>query len=86
MVHNGDRPGGGAEWTCPFCRHQVVSWPNWHKVMVSDGADALHVRGAEQVPGHLQDSVLELTEADQHWLRLANIVWSGGDRAAPSFQ
>jgi hypothetical protein len=24
MVHKRDRPGGGAEWACPFCTHQVI--------------------------------------------------------------
>jgi len=28
--------------------------------------------------------VLELTEADQHWVRLATIAWSGVDRGASS--
>jgi hypothetical protein len=75
----------GSAWACPFCAHQVVFWPLHHQVMVAGVADALHVRSAKEIPNHLQDAVLELTEADQHWLRWTAIAWSGGDRAAPTF-
>jgi hypothetical protein len=70
MVHKQDRPGfqGGSEWARPFCAHQVVYYPLHHKVVVKGQADALHVRGMEEVPVHLDDIVLELTEADENWL------------------
>jgi hypothetical protein len=77
MVHMGDRPAGGAEWACPFCPHQVVFWPVYHKVMVKGRADAFHVRAMKEVPIHLDDIVLELTEADENWLNLNTIAWSG---------
>jgi hypothetical protein len=79
MVHQQDRPGfqGGSEWACPFCAHQVVYWPLHHKVMVTGQAEALHVRAMEEVPAHLDDIVLELTEADEHWLNVNAIAWSG---------
>jgi hypothetical protein len=79
MVHTGDRPGfqGGSEWACPFCAHQVVYWPLFHKVMVTGQAEVLHVRAMTEVPVHLDDIVLELTEADEHWLTVNAITWSG---------
>jgi hypothetical protein len=79
MVHQGDRPGfqGGSEWACPFCPQQVVYWPLHHKVMVTGQADALHVRAIQEVPVHLDDLVVELTEADQTWLTVHAIAWSG---------
>lgn len=79
MVHKGDRPGfqGGSEWACPFCAHQVVYWPLHHKVLLTGQADAVHVRAMEEVPVHLDDIVLELTEADQNWLTVNAIAWSG---------
>jgi hypothetical protein len=58
----------GSEWACPFCAHQVVYYPLHHKVMVTGQADALHVRTMNEVPVHLDDIVLELTEADENWL------------------
>jgi hypothetical protein len=76
MVHKGDRPGGGTEWACPFCPHQVVFWPIYHKVMVKGQADALHVRAMNDVPVYLDDVVLELTEADENWLTTNAIAWS----------
>ena len=77
MVHQSDRPGGGSEWACPFCPHQVVFWPLYHKVMVKGRADALHVRAVEEVPVHLDDVVVELTEADRNWLAANAIAWPG---------
>jgi hypothetical protein len=70
MVHQHDRPGfqGGSEWACPFRPHQVVYYPLRHKVMVN---------GMEEVPVHLDDIVVELTEADENWLTLNAIAWSG---------
>jgi hypothetical protein len=61
---------------CPFCPHQVVYWPVYHKVMVKGLATAVHVRAMEEVPMHLDDIVLELTEADQNWLALNTIARS----------
>jgi hypothetical protein len=80
MVHKQDRPGfhGGSEWACPFCAHQVVYWPLYHKVMVKGQTEVLHVRAMTEVPVHLDDIVLELTEADEHWLTVNAIDWSGG--------
>jgi hypothetical protein len=78
MVHMRDRPGGGTEWACPFCPHQVVFWPIYHKVIVKGRRDALHVRAMREVPVHLDDIVLELTETDKNWLALNAIAWSGG--------
>jgi hypothetical protein len=75
MVHTSDRPGGGSEWVCPFCRHQVVAWPVYRKVMVKGQPDAVHVRAGEEVPVHLDHRVLELTEADENWLTLHSIAW-----------
>jgi hypothetical protein len=79
MVHQQDRPGfqGGSEWACPFCPHRVVSWPLHHKVMVKGQTDAVHVKAIKEVPVHLDDLVVELTEADQNWLTLNAITWSG---------
>jgi hypothetical protein len=77
MVHKADRPGGGSEWACPFCPHQVVYWPVYHKVMVKGRSDAVHVRAMTEVPVHLDDVVVELTEADEHWLTGNAIAWSG---------
>jgi hypothetical protein len=70
MVHQQDRPGfqGGSEWACPFCPHQVVYWPVYYKVMVTGQAEVLHVRAMTEVPVHLDDLVVELTEADENWL------------------
>jgi hypothetical protein len=68
MVYQRDHPVGGSEWACPFCPHQVVYWPLHHKVMVTGQAEVLHVRAMTEVPVHLDDIVLELTEADQNWL------------------
>jgi hypothetical protein len=78
MVHKQDRPSfqGGSEWACPFCPHQVVYWPLHHKVMVTGQADAVHVRAMTETRVHLDDIVLELTEADQNWLTLNAIAWS----------
>jgi len=59
------------------CPHQVVFWPIYHKVMVKGCADALHVRAMEEVPIHLDDIVLEMTEADENWLTVNTIAWSG---------
>jgi hypothetical protein len=79
MVHKQDRPGfqGGSEWACPFCPHRVVYWALYHKAMVKGQAEVLHVRATEDVPVHLGDVVLELTEADENWLTLNAIAWSG---------
>jgi hypothetical protein len=79
MVHTQDRPGfpGGSEWACPFCPHRVVYWPLYHKTIVKGQAQVLHVRAMTEVPVHLDDVVLELTEADEHWLTLNAITWSG---------
>jgi hypothetical protein len=79
MVHTGDRPGfqGGSEWACPFCAQQVVYRPLHHKVLVTGQAEVLHVRAMEEVPVHLDDLVLELTEADENWLTVNAITWSG---------
>jgi hypothetical protein len=79
MVHKQDRPGfqGGSEWACPFCAHQVVYWPLHHKVKVKGQAEVLHVRAITEVPVHLDDIVVELTEADENWLTVNAITWSG---------
>jgi hypothetical protein len=77
MVYQGDHPVGGSEWACPFCPHQVVYWPLRHKVMVKGQAEVLHVRAMTEVPVHLDDIVLELTEADENWLTVNAIAWSG---------
>jgi hypothetical protein len=45
--------------------------------MVKGQADALHVRAIREVPVHLDDIVVELTEADENWLALNTITWSG---------
>jgi hypothetical protein len=77
MARKGDRPGGGSEWACPFCPYQVVYWPVCHKVMAKGQADAVHVRATEEVPVHLDDVVVELTEADENWLTVNAIAWTG---------
>jgi hypothetical protein len=79
MFYKQDRPGfqGGSEWACPFCAHQVVYWPLHHKVLVKGQADAIHVRAIQEVPVHLDDIVLELTEADENWLTVNAMAWSG---------
>jgi hypothetical protein len=45
--------------------------------MVNGQADVLHVRTMDEVPIHLDDSVVKLTEADENWLTLNAIAWSG---------
>jgi hypothetical protein len=45
--------------------------------MVKGQARVLHVWAMEEVPVHLDDVVLELTEADENWLTLNAIAWSG---------
>jgi hypothetical protein len=77
MVHKGDRPSGGSEWACPFCAYQAAFWPIYHKVVVKGRADVLHVRVMNEVPTHLDHTVLELTEADENWLSVNAIAWSG---------
>jgi hypothetical protein len=79
MVHTQDRPGfqGGSEWACPFCAHRVVYWPLYHKVVVKGQAEVLHVRTMAEVPVHLDDVVVELTEADENWLTVNAIAWFG---------
>jgi hypothetical protein len=77
MVHQGDRPAGGAEWACPLCPQQVVFWPLYHRVMVKGQADALHIRAVQEVPIYLDDIVVELTEADENWLAINTTAWSG---------
>jgi hypothetical protein len=79
MVHQQDRPGfrGGSEWACPFCLYRVVYRRLHHKVMVTGQAEVLHVRAMTEVPVHLDDLVLELTEADHNWLTVNAITWSG---------
>jgi hypothetical protein len=61
----------------PVLRHQVVYWPLRHKVMVTGQADVLHVRAMTEVPVHLDDLVVALTEADEDWLTVNAITWSG---------
>jgi hypothetical protein len=46
--------------------------------MVKGRTDALHVRAIQEVPVHLDDIVVELTEADKNWLTANAIAWSGG--------
>jgi hypothetical protein len=79
MVHKHDRPGfqGGSGWACPFCPQQVVYWPLHHKVMVTGQAEVLHVRAITEVPVHLDDLVVELTEADENSIAHNAITWSG---------
>jgi hypothetical protein len=38
--------------------------------------DAVHVRDRQEIPVHLDDRVIELTEADTNWLGLNAIAWS----------
>ena len=44
--------------------------------MAKGQAEVLHVRAMEEVPVHLDDVILELTEADENWLTLNDIAWS----------
>jgi hypothetical protein len=44
--------------------------------MVTGQADVLHVRAMTEVPVHLDDLVVELTETDENWLTLNAITWS----------
>jgi hypothetical protein len=46
--------------------------------MVKGQAEVLHVRAMTEVPVHLDDLVVELTEADENWLTANAIDWSGG--------
>jgi hypothetical protein len=55
----------------------VVIWPLYRKVMVKGQPHTVHVKGEEEVPTHLDDLVVELTEADENWLILNSIAWSG---------
>jgi hypothetical protein len=77
MIQQSNRPGGGSEWACPFCHHQVVVWPLYRKTMVQGQSHTVHLKSDEEVPTHLDDLVLELTEADLNWLILNSIAWSG---------
>jgi hypothetical protein len=52
----------------PVLRPSGRLLPLHHKVLVKGQADAVHVRAMEEVPIHLDDIVLELTEADENWL------------------
>jgi hypothetical protein len=61
----------------PVLPHQVVYRPLHHKVMVKGQVDVLHVRAMTEVPVHLDDIVLELTEADENWLAVNAIAWPG---------
>jgi hypothetical protein len=45
--------------------------------MVKGQAEVLHVRAITEVPVHLDDIVVELTEADENWLTVNAITWSG---------
>jgi hypothetical protein len=45
--------------------------------MVKGQADALPVRAIHEVPIYLDDIVVELTEADENWLAVNVIAWSG---------
>jgi hypothetical protein len=76
MIHKADRPGGGSEWTCPFCHHQIIVWPLYRRTMVEGQSNTVHVKDRDEVPTHLDDLVLELTEADVNWLILNSIAWS----------
>jgi hypothetical protein len=79
MVHKHDCPGfqNGSEWACPFCAHQVIYWPLHHRSW-SRARRRFSTSGAmTEVPVHLDDLVLELTEADENWLTLNAIAWSG---------
>jgi hypothetical protein len=64
---------GESEWAGPVCAHQAAA-PQGHG---HGQADVLHVKGMEEVPVHLDDIVLELTEADKSWLTINAIAWSG---------
>jgi hypothetical protein len=77
MIRKGDRAVGGAEWACPFCAHEVVFWSIYHRVLVKGRANTVHIRAMEEVPVHLDDVVLELTEADENWLTINTVAWSG---------
>ena len=46
--------------------------------MVKGQAEVLHVRAMTESPVHLDDLVVELTEADENWLTVNAIDWSGG--------
>jgi hypothetical protein len=61
----------------PVLPHRVVYWALYHKAMVKGQVEVLHVWAMEEVPVHLDDVVLELTEADENWLTLNAIAWSG---------
>jgi hypothetical protein len=45
--------------------------------MVTGQAEVLHVRAVEEIPVHLDDLVLKLTEADENWLTVNAIAWPG---------
>jgi hypothetical protein len=49
----------------------------WHQHPVTGQAEVLHVRAMAEVPVDLDDLVLELTEADEHWLTVNAITWAG---------
>jgi hypothetical protein len=61
----------------PVLPSQVVYWPAAPQVLVTAQVDVLHVRAMTEVPVHLDDLVVELTEADQNWLTLNAIIGLG---------
>ena len=70
-------PAAGRSGPARSAPHQVAYWPACHKVTVKGQADAVHVRAMEEVPVHLDDVVVELTEADEHWLTVNAMAWTG---------
>ena len=55
----------------------MAIWPLYRKVIVKGQSHTVHVKGKEEVPTHLDDLIVELTEADENWLILNSIAWSG---------
>jgi len=61
----------------------VAIWPLYRKVIVKGQSHTVHVKGKEEVPTHLDDLIVELTEADENWLILNSIAWSGAAAGWP---
>jgi hypothetical protein len=73
MIHQGDRPDGGAEWGCPQCGRYTVSNPHSPVVVLTGEPDSVHVpdAGFPAAPEGLET----LTAFDQEWLRRHEMAW-----------
>jgi hypothetical protein len=45
LIHQADRPDGGAEWGCPQCGHYLVCYPRTQIVVLCGAPHSVHVQG-----------------------------------------